>query len=70
MTMFAAVSSGLSLFAISSETNSLMLEESDASRVSISISEFEVSTGSKAVDLTVMTLISSSDLTVAIQLPA
>ena len=68
--MFAAVNSGLSLFAISSETNSLMLEESDASRVSISIPEFQVSTGSKAVDLTVMTLISSRDLTVAIQLPA
>ena len=68
--MFAAVNSGLSLFAISSETNSLMLEESDGFKVSISIPEFEVSTGSKAVDLTVMTLISSSDLTVAIQLPA
>ena len=68
--MLAAVNSGLSLLAISSEINLLISSELWASISITSIPELEVVTGSNAVDLTVITFTESLDLTVAIQLPA
>ena len=68
--MLAAVSSGLSLFAISSEINSDIPLDSTGEIVSTSILDKLVPTGSKAVALTEITFIESKDLTVAIQLPA
>jgi hypothetical protein len=47
-----------------------MCIESEAGMFSTSIPELLVPTGSKAVALTVITLVASNDLIVAIQLPA
>ena len=70
MTIFAEVNSGLSLLASSSDTNSLIFAEVVASTDSTGTSELSFATGSKAVDLTVINLTVSFDLTVAMQLPA
>ena len=68
--MLAAVSSGLSLFAISSPTNDERSDTPSGVIASIEADPPESLTGSKAVALTVITFITSLDLTVAIQLPA
>ena len=70
ITIFAEVNSGLSLFANSSETNSLIFADETASIDSTGTSELSDVTGSKAVDLTVINLTESFDFTVAMQLPA
>ena len=53
-----------------SDTNSLIFAEFEASTDSTGTSELSFATGSKAVDLTVINLTASFDLTVAMQLPA
>ena len=70
MTILAAVSSGRSLCAISSFTNEDKSETPSADIDSMEADPPLAFTGSKAVALTVMTLVESLDLTVAMQLPA
>ena len=66
----AAVSSGLSLSAISSFTKLELFRESTTSPTSTFTDESYMGDASKAVVLTVITLTESVDLTVAMQLPA
>ena len=68
--MLAAVSSGLSLFAISSPTKEERSDMPSGVTASIGADQPESLTGSNAVALTVMTFVASLDLTVAMQLPA
>ena len=66
----AAVSSGLSLSAISSLTKFALLRESTTSPELTVTDESVIGDASKAVVLTVITFTESFDLTVAMQLPA
>ena len=66
----AAVSSGLSLSAISSLTKLALFRESTTEPELTDTDESVIGDGSKAVVLTVITFTVSVDLTVAIQLPA